>query len=131
MMLYPFEERLYRKPIEGFAFVLKPDDSLYRGGWRLVCEGVCPRAHRPLACRMFPLRVRLTANEADGTVRAEAELDPRAWAVCPLPEEGGLRAMSAPFVGAVAQAGQLLAGNTFMLEMMLAEQRLIDEMRRL
>lgn len=131
MLLYPFEDRFYRKPIEGFPFTLKPDDTLVKGGWRLVCEGVCPREHRPLACRVFPLRVRLIANEADGTTEAKAELDPRAWAVCPLLEEGGLRAMGASFIHAVEAAGELLAANTFMLEMMLAEQCMVDEMRRL
>ena len=131
MLLYPFEERLYAKPIEGFAFALKPDNTLVKGGMRLVCDGRCPRERRPLACRMFPLRVRLAANEVEGTTDVTAELDPRAWAICPLLEEGGLRAMGEPFIGAVQEAGRLLSRNTFMLEAMLAEQRLIDEMRTL
>ena len=47
------------------------------------------------------------------------------------PLEGGLRAMGASFIRAVEAAGELVSANTFMLEMMLAEQRLVDEMRRL
>ena len=89
-----------------------------KGGWRLVCEGACPREHRPLACRVFPLRVRLIANEADGTTQATAELDPRAWAVCPLLEKGGLRAMSGDFIAAVEQAESVEALITAALRKM-------------
>ena len=131
MLLYPFEALLYKKPIDGFAYTLKPDSTLVKDGQRLVCEGACPREHRPLACRMFPLRVRLTAREDEGTTDVKAELDPRAWAVCPLLEEGGLRAMGEPFIHAVEEAGRLLSRNTFMLEAMLAEQRMLDETRTL
>ena len=131
MLLYPFEERFYQKPIPGFAFTLHPDDRLVKGGWRLVCQGTCPRAHRPLACRIFPLRMRLDANEAQGTASVTAELEPRAWALCPLPEQGGLRAMNATFIGAVEAAGTLLSRNTTLLEAMLAEQATVDELRRL
>lgn len=130
MLLFPYEEELYRKPIEGFPFHLVRDDTLYRGGWRLVCEGTCPREHRPLACRVFPLRVRVVCG-ADGEAHAEAELDPRAWCVCPLPEQGGLRAMSQDFAEAVRAAGDVLIANTSTLEALYNEQRLIDEMRRL
>ena len=131
MLLLPFEEKLYRQPIENFPFALKPDDTLYRGGLRLVCEGHCPREHRPLACRIFPLRMRVTVDAQSGEPLVLAEIDPRAWAVCPLPEAGGLRAMRADFADAVALAGQQLCGNAFLLEALLHEQRLLDESRTL
>ena len=60
-----------------------------------------------------------------------AEPDPRAWCVCPLLEQGGLRAMDQAFVAAVARAGDVLIQNVSMLEALYSEQRLIDEMRRL
>ena len=125
MLLYPFEETFYHKPIEGFAFHLAQDDRLYKGGKRLVCEGSCPREHRPLACRLFPLRIRPTP---EGAV---AELDPRAWCLCPLLEGGGLRAMDARFVEAVRQAGERMMQNDTLLEALYREQSLLDEMRRL
>lgn len=131
MLLFPFEEELYKKPIEGFAFHLVPDDTLLKGGKRLVCEGTCPREHRPLACRLFPLRIRLVCDELGENTRAVAELDPRAWYVCPLLEQGGLRAMSRDFISAVEKAGDVLSQNVYMLETLENEQRLIDEMRRL
>lgn len=131
MLLYPFEERLYRAPIEGFSYVLRADDRLYRGGWRLVCEGECPREHRPLACRMFPLRIRVTEPNDEADSRAVAVLDPRAWAVCPLLEGGGLRAMRASFVTAVAAAGEEMCRSPYLLESLLNEQRLLDTLCRL
>jgi len=131
MLLFPFEDRLYRKPIEGFPFRLADDDRLIKGGKRLICEGVCPREHRPLACRIFPLRMKAVYGENGENTRVEAEIDPRAWAVCPLPEESGLRAMSPAFIRAVEEAGTLLCQNVYMLEALLNEQRMIDDMRRL
>ncbi len=131
MLLFPFEEEFYKKPVEGFAFHLADDDTLFRGGKRLVCEGDCLREHRPLACRMFPLRIRLLGDELGERTQVLAELDPRAWCCCPLLEQGGLRAMSADFIGAVQRAGEALIGNVYMLEALHNEQRLLDEMRRL
>ena len=129
MLLFPFEEEFYQKPIEGMPFHLADDDSLYKGGKRFVCEGRCSRADRPLACRIFPLRIRLD-TEGEET-RARAEIDPRAWCVCPLLEQGGMRAMSQDFIAAVERAGSILAENVYMLEALLNEQRMIDEMRKL
>lgn len=131
MLLFPYEEWFYRKPIEGFAFHLHRDDSLYKGGWRLVCEGDCPRACRPLACRLFPLRLRLNADELGEHTEVIPEIDPRAWSCCPLPQQGGLRAMSGDFIKAAGKAGERLIRNDDMLEALYNEQRLLDEMRRL
>lgn len=129
MLLYPYEEQLYRKPIEGFPFRLEPDDRLHKGGMRLICEGRCPREHRPLACRIFPLRMRVT--DVEGHTQVTAELDPRAWAVCPLPEEGGLRAMRQDFVAAVEQAGKRMCESTVLLMALLKEQQELDDTRKL
>ena len=131
MLLWPYEERLYQKPIEGFPFRLTEDERWYKGGKRLVCEGHCPREHRPLACRVFPLRMRLTPGDAEGEDRVTAEIDPRAWATCPLPEAGGMRAVSGAFIEAVEAAGQALCRNVYLLEAMLEDQRMTDELRRL
>lgn len=131
MLLFPYEEWFYRKPMEGFAFHLVPDDSLYPGGKRLVCQGTCPRAARPLACRLFPLRLRLQTDDQGAHTDVIPEIDPRSWVCCPLPEQGGLRAMRQDFVDAARRAGQRLIQNDDMLEALYNEQRLIDEMRRL
>lgn len=131
MLLFPFEDSFYQEPIEGMPFHLVDDDTLFKGGKRFVCEGKCAREHRPLACRIFPLRMRVETDEATEEVRVIPEIDPRAWCVCPLLEQGGLRAMSGDFIKAVQTAGEALVGNVYMLEALLNEQRLIDEMRQL
>ena len=131
MLLFPFEESRYRRPIEGFPFRLVDDDTLFKGGKRLVCEGTCTREHRPLACRIFPLRIRVQSDALGDQAHCVAEPDPRAWCVCTLLEQGGLRAMDQAFVAAVARAGDVLIQNVSMLEALYSEQRLIDEMRRL
>lgn len=130
MLLLPFEERLYQKPIEGFPFRMVDDDSLFKGGKRFICDGECPREFRPFACRIFPLRIRVDTDEDSQSASVTAEIDPRSWAICPIPEEGGLRAMRKDFVEAVEKAGRLLCGNVYLLEALLNEQRMIDEMRR-
>lgn len=129
MLLYPYEEQFYQKPIEGFAYHLCADDSLYKGGWRLVCEGSCPREHRPLACRLFPLRI--TLHTEGEITTAKAALDPRSFVCCPLAEGGGLRAVSSDFIAAVEAAGSEMIQNVDLLEALYREQDLIDEMRRL
>ena len=131
MLLFPFEDEYYKKPVEGFAFHLVDDDTLFRGGKRLVCEGSCPRDMRPLMCRVFPLRIRVQTDATGEHSAAVPEIDPRSWCVCPLPDRGGLRGLNGAFVEAVRQAGETLLGNVFMLEALLNEQKMLDETRRL
>lgn len=131
MLLFPYEETFYTNRIEGFAFHLENDNTLMKNGKRLVCEGTCPREHRPLSCRLFPLRIAMATDETGAFTRARAEIDPRAWAVCPLPEEGGLRALNPEFIKAVEAAGDVLLQNVYMLEALHNEQRFLDEMRKL
>ena len=126
MLLLPGEEKYYLAPIEGFPFRLIDDDTLFEGGKRFVCEGKCVREHRPLACRIFPLRMSV---KKDGQV--EAEIDPRAWWICPLCEQGGLRAMSGAFVEAVKQAGEKLCEDPQLRAALVREQQMIDETRHL
>lgn len=125
MLLFPGEEALYAQPIEAFSFRLADDDTLFPGGKRLICQGRCPREHRPLACRLFPLRVRIQEG------RAVAEIDPRSWCVCPLPEQGGLRAMSGAFIAAVERAGDILLSDPRQRAALENEQKQLDEMRQL
>ena len=131
MLLFPFEETFYKEPIEGMPFHLADDDTLFKEGKRFVCEGRCAREHRPLACRIFPLRMRLEVDAQTEQTHVKAEIDPRAWCVCPLLEQGGMRAMSQDFIKGVEKAGDILCQNVYMLEALHNEQRLIDEMRQL
>ena len=125
MLLFPGEEKFYEKP--SFACRLFPDDTLFHGGKRLVCEGICRREERPLACRLFPLRLKV--REKDGTLLVKPEIDPRSWCVCPLPERGGMRGMDPAFTQACLQAGKLLLKDAALREALQNEQRMLDETR--
>lgn len=125
MLLLPGEDELYEEESEDFPFSLEADDTLLEGGYRLVCEGTCRRDRRPLACRIFPLRIRIEGENV------RAEIDPRAWAVCPLPERGGLRAMDPAFIAAVEEAGRTLIAQPEIRQALLREQKTIDESRQL
>lgn len=129
MLLLPFEQQLYQTPIENFPFHLVDDNRLYIGGKRMVCEGRCVRELRPFACRIFPLRNRIAMGDNGQVTGVTPEIDPGAWVVCPLPEEGGLRAMNPVFIRAVKAAGELLCKNADILAALLSEQRTLDEMR--
>ena len=102
MLLFPHEEDYYTA--SDWAKIIKsPVGSL------LVCEGSCPREQRPLACRMFPLRISFNGD------KPFAVLDIRAWAVCPL-MNNGLTGLSQSFTDAVTLAGEVLAADEEQLE---------------
>lgn len=104
MLLFLGEEALY----EGCAFarVIPAAFSLAgRDALLLVCDGACERKNRPLACRLFPLFLKFTA---DGSTRVC--MDARAHAVCPLCDYG-LDALDPAFRDAARQAYDLLLGD--------------------
>ncbi len=63
----------------------------------LLCAGRCPRARRPMACRLFPLAPRVK----NGALTLC--MDPRAKPVCPLCASG-VQGLSSAFTDAAAQA---------------------------
>ena len=103
MLLFPGEEALYSPLPAGFS--LTRDDAVMPGMRLLTCQGVCDRALRPLACRMFPLTPVLTPAGEEEQLRVR--VDPRAFAVCPLAEYG-VRGMDRAFGGAVLKAARIL-----------------------
>ena len=131
MVLFPYEERFYRKAMEDFPLRLIPDGSVVKGGVRLVCEGHCPRERRPLACRLFPLRLRVSFGESGTCPTAIPEIDPRSRVLCPLAEQARLNAMDPAFIAAANAAGVLLVKNIFHLEFLVREQALLDNDLRL
>ena len=120
MLLFPYEESLYRPLPDGFSVV--PDASVVQNGRLLVCRGECAREDRPLACRLFPL----LPVRRGGVVRAVR--DGRAWAVCPL-MECGLCGLNEDFVRAVREAGEALYSCPEHAEFLDATHALIASMR--
>lgn len=98
MLLFPGEIALYADCPD---FSIVQDDSVMPNARLLICEGVCDRATRPLACRMFPLLPVMKDN------KIAVRLDRRAWAVCPI-MECGVRGMREDFRRAVRAAGEVL-----------------------
>lgn len=112
MLLFPGEERYY---VGADWCRLIPHGSTHL----LICEGRCPREHRPLACRMFPL-VTLPGGRAP--------LDVRAWPVCPLMPHGR-RGLREDFVKAVKEAAAILGEDAQQLAFMQELKGLLDAYR--
>lgn len=74
-------------------------------GPMLVCDGMCDRDRRPLACRIFPLTP-VRGKDGQWTVR----IDVRARAMCPLARHG-VRGLNPEFARAVRSAIRLLAAD--------------------
>ncbi len=122
MLLFPGEERLYENC--GWARVI-PD----RLGLKLICKGSCKREERPLACRIFPLAIRLTRQEA-GAVKANIVTDVRAWPVCPL-MRSGKRGLKPSFVEAAERAAAVLLTENENLAFLENLSRELDAYRRM
>ena len=100
MLLFPGEAALYVSAawaqVTPLPYALGGAPALL-----LTCDGACPRAQRPLACRLFPLFCRTEETGMD------IVLDPRARGVCPL-FRYGLQGLSQAFVQAARAAYSLL-----------------------
>jgi hypothetical protein len=90
--------------------------------WFLVCEGICNRKKRPLACRIFPLAPHIGG---DGGVYALP--DPRAGRMCPLADGENL---DPGFRRAVSKAFRHLSREPEILEYMRLLSADLDEMRK-
>ena len=119
MILFPGEEGLLSGE-PGYRFFR----ILYMGApvWFLVCEGVCDRRKRPLACRIFPLAPHVSE---DGIVYALP--DPRAARICPL---AGGESLEPGFRRAVAKAFRFLSREPEIIEYMRLVSADLDEIRK-
>ena len=117
MRLFPGEERLL--PERGYTLRPAAGGSLY------TCEGICDRACRPLACRMFPLFPYVTK---EGRVRAV--FDPRGFRVCPLVRQSAHVPLERAFVRAVRRAGRILMGDDACRAFLEENSREIEELWR-
>ena len=139
MVLFPGEIALL-SDAPGFRFFR----IAYMGApaWFLVCEGVCDRRKRPLACRIFPLAPHIDemssaaaaadtaatgAATAAGIRAISAMPDPRALRVCPLADGEHL---DRAFRRAVAKAFRHLAQSDEIYEFMRMLSADLEDMRR-
>ena len=122
-------------PGDGMLLFPHEEEALDHAVWRPVavpeglfvsCSGVCERASRPLACRIFPLTPLLGT---DGIVRVAA--DPGAWRVCPLVRQLGAVRFSRDFVRAVRRAGRLLTRDPDCLRELKARAEQARDLLRL
>ena len=95
MLLFPGEEVL----LADAGYTIRPAE----GGYLLTCGGICDRALRPLACRIFPLFPILTEEG-----RIKAVYDPRGFRMCPLVRECAHVPLDREFVRTVRRVGRIL-----------------------
>jgi Fe-S-cluster containining protein len=124
MLLFPDEERYYR----GCSLTIIKEDRL---GKRLICHGTCERENRPLACRIFPLIIKVSGQE-EGSLKANIIMDVRAWPVCPL-MKSGRKGLKVEFISAVREAAEhLLREDKHRAFLLLLSKELneYDDMKR-
>ena len=80
MGLFPYEEQLLKG--EPDFSILSTEDN--EGYGLCVCQGMCRRSVRPLACRMFPYFPLVYENKRTGAWGIRVIPDPRGSSVCPL-----------------------------------------------
>lgn len=120
MLLFPGEEAFYQEMPEGFSI---SDDPHLIGARLLICEGVCDRGDRPLACRIFPLMF----VERDG--RVDVDLDPRAWPVCPL-MPSGITGLRQDFVDCAREAAAILSREKVLLDWIKRQNEWVSDLAR-
>lgn len=126
MYLYPFEEEFLasrfgadktRGRVSAWCEI---HDSNFKAAGRLtpflICDDMCERGLRPLACRIFPL-IPYVSRQGDMKVI----LDPRAQGLCPLKD------VSKEFAGRVCMVSAMLMKVRQTRKFIIAQSRLIDE----
>lgn len=121
MLLFPGEADLYDEADAAWMRILPSGEAIAGAEVPLlVCDGVCPRERRPLACRIFPLGPKARKSGV------KARLDARSRAMCPLAEYGR-RGLAPEFVAAVEEALALLWEDAEQREYLLWLSALIDD----
>lgn len=124
MYLFPYEEVMYKnKPdwirIEKSDFEYGDDD---KRALIAMCDGVCDRKMRPLACRIFPLTPYKKENEPLKIV-----MDTRAKAMCPLAKALRRDELDEKFVKAVELIFKVLEKDKCVSDFIIELSYLLDE----
>ena len=130
MLLFPGEEEVYELLNPDWIRIEKTDFKYdYDGKTHTVpialCEGVCDRYERPLACRIFPLTPYM---DADGKI--SVIVDPRGKGVCPMAKAFYVEDFDDKFVRNIEKAFRLLAKNRQIKAFLKSYSEYIDEFKR-
>lgn len=90
-----------------------------------ICKGNCARAHRPLACRIYPL-----IPYIDGKGRMNIIKDPRARYICPLLSDLKEIQIERSFVRRITEVFRLLAQDTEIKAYITTLSNVLDEYSR-
>jgi len=120
MLLFPGEETIFGG-MEGFE--IEEIEYMEVSGIKLLlCDGVCDRAVRPFACRIFPVAPGIDKN---GAVYVRPDL--RGRRMCPIWD---LKHVNKSFVNAVKNAFQILAEDDAALSLIRLISAEVDELER-
>ena len=120
MLLFPGEEIIF-KEIRGF-YIEKIEYMDTLGINLLLCDGLCNRNMRPLACRIFP-----AAPNADENNSVTVQPDIRGRRMCPIYD---LKHVDKNFIEAVEKAFELLSKNEKIFSFMKLISDEIGELKR-
>lgn len=130
MFLFPGESAVYKLLNPDWITIEMSDFSYKHCGKTYntplaMCDGVCDRYQRPLACRIFPLTPYVTA---DGEL--EIIVDPRAKSLCPLAKGFFLEDFDEVFVKNIKKSFALLMKNKRFADFMTEYSAYIDDFKR-
>ena len=127
MYLYPGEQEFLSQLGVKNSFLQMHSVSFQNNSHILaVCNGECIRAHRPLACRIFPLVPYLDSGNT-----LTIQMDPRAVPLCPLAHALTVSELQSQFVLKVREAFRLLVKDPDLQKFILWQSQLIDEFQEL
>ena len=130
MLLFPGEEDVYGLLKPNWIRIEKTDFKYEYNGKEYsvplaMCDGVCDRYQRPLACRIFPLTPYLGS---DGKIKVL--IDPRAKGICPMAKAFYIDDFDERFLSNVEKAFILLAKNKRVKAFLKEYSSYIDEFKR-
>ena len=86
-----------------------------------VCNGICNRDERPLACRIFPLFPTISENG-----KIYPEIDCRAYRLCPMVEHCDQILVNKKFIKAISRVGKMLSKDSLCKEFLMSSTQEID-----
>lgn len=96
----------------------------------LICGGICDRAHRPFACRIFPFYPHF-AVRGDNSFRIEILPDPRGALICPILHDRRKRKAQISFLRNAKRAVRILCADPDILRELDQQSEMISDIAAL